>query len=66
MPRGGARQGAGRKAGRSQSPEGKAIHKSVCLTPDKWQMIEAESETLGVTRSAVVARAIKKYFEVKE
>lgn len=45
--KGGAREGAGRKPGKS------VITVGVCVTPEAAEKLKAEAERLGVSRSAV-------------
>lgn len=57
MPRGGHRQGAGRKAA-GGAPKGQPI--AVRLSPDLLQEIDRQALELGLSRSGVVERLLRR------
>lgn len=56
MPRGGAREGAGRPA---KAPEDKARMVSFKLPPAVIEAIEAKAGELGVSKTQLVVRAVR-------
>ena len=63
---GGARKGSGRKPGKTSEFSGPALGRTISLRTDEWERIDREAELHGLTRSTLIRRAIRQYFETRK
>lgn len=68
MPRGGARTGAGRKAGgRNSTPpkpgREKAMGSMICLPAASWEKLAELAEAQGISKNKLAARVVQEWLD---